>query len=155
MVTNADEIRAYVVEKYIQPARRDGREVVNVLVKDVRNRMGQELGEYPDPTSISQALGVRKFLNDQNLQVLKQHGWAGYDYKIVGSNPFDQLPESIKLEQEVGTLAESELEEDAIAKLHKHIADLTQDEFENLVRAYAQSKGFSSVEVTVTLKMEI
>ena len=137
----ADRIRQYVVERFIDPARREGRESVSVLVKDVRNGMGKELGEYPDPTAISQALGVEKFLTERNLEILKQRGWAGYDYKIVNINSLRQL-------------SESEPKEDFLAKLHEHVGELTQDEFENLVRAYMKAKGFSNVEITFALKMK-
>jgi len=54
---DADRIRQYVLEQYIEPAREDGREHVDVLVRDVNTALGLKEG-WPN---ICQALGGRMF----------------------------------------------------------------------------------------------
>ena len=63
-------------------------------------------------------------------------------------------PENLEWETDTPGI-HTESKEEIIGKLTERIDELTQDEFENLVQAYARAKGFSSVEVSFTMKIEI
>ncbi|MCT8266482.1 hypothetical protein NYQ83_04290 [Afifella sp. JA880] len=56
---DADRIRQYVLERYIEPAREEGRAYVEVLVRDVDEALGLNLG-WPN---ICQALRGKTFQN--------------------------------------------------------------------------------------------
>lgn len=59
-------IRSHVVEHYIEPARRRGREAVTVVAGDVLRALGYGGGRAP---AVCSALQVRKFLRKHGLTV--------------------------------------------------------------------------------------
>ena len=62
----ADTIRSHVVERYIEPARRRGREAVTVVAGDVLRGLGYGGSRAP---AVCSALQVRKFLEQHGLAV--------------------------------------------------------------------------------------
>ncbi len=131
----ADEIRASVVEDFIDPAREAGEESVFILFKDVRSRIGPP---RPDRTAIRGALTARKFLRAQNLD-MEVNKYTSITFTILGPKPPEPAPPPVR----------------AHASLRNQVAGLSQREFESLVRGYIQDKGFGNAEVTVTVTMKM
>lgn len=65
-MTVADTIRSHVVERYIEPARRRGREAVTVVAGHVLRGLGYKGGRAP---AVCSALRMQKFLKEQGLTV--------------------------------------------------------------------------------------
>ena len=63
---DADIIRTYVVERYIEPARRRGREAVTVVAGHVLRGLGYKGGQAP---AVCSALRTQKFLKKHGLTV--------------------------------------------------------------------------------------
>ena len=69
-MTTADDIRAYVIKHYIEPARAAGRDEVRVHLGDVRQRM-----RLLNPLqSIRSALGTKRFRNEASVELLSTIG---------------------------------------------------------------------------------
>ena len=62
----ADIIRTYVVERYIEPARRRGAKAVTVVAREVLRGLGYDGDQAP---AVCSALPVQKFLKEQGLTV--------------------------------------------------------------------------------------
>jgi 5-methylcytosine-specific restriction protein B len=66
----ADEIRKFVFEEYIEPARREGRDIVTIRAGDVHDKMDLS-GRMP---AVCGAIGTRKFENLYNVRQIKREG---------------------------------------------------------------------------------
>jgi hypothetical protein len=66
----ADDIRNFVFEKYIKPARESGASIVTIRAGDINEEMGLK-GKLP---SVCGALGTKKFLNQHNLNLESREG---------------------------------------------------------------------------------
>ncbi|NIU84949.1 MAG: hypothetical protein GWN31_13835 [Candidatus Thorarchaeota archaeon] len=66
----ADDIRDFVFEKYIKPARGSGVSTVKVRAGDIHEEMGLKR-KLP---SVCGSLGTKKFLNQHNLNLENREG---------------------------------------------------------------------------------
>lgn len=71
-MTRADEIRRHVIDRYIEPARRDGKREVIVRAGDVHNEMGLK-NAMP---SVCGAVGSQKFESLARVQRISLVGPA-------------------------------------------------------------------------------
>jgi 5-methylcytosine-specific restriction protein B len=69
-MTLADEIRKYVLTKYIEPARRHGEQTVTVRAGDVHKGMGLT-NRMP---AVAGALGAEKFEEYANVRLIRREG---------------------------------------------------------------------------------
>jgi hypothetical protein len=67
----SDQVRAYVREHYILPARRLGATAVTVRAGEVHKALGWDLRRVPQVCS---ALATRKFLRAANVELLERKG---------------------------------------------------------------------------------
>ena len=84
-MSQADEIRQYALEHFIEPVRRIGRRYVEIRLGAVQ----EGIGERSNVPNFINALGGRKFLNLANLKLLRTSGAkAGpntvFHYEILG-----------------------------------------------------------------------
>jgi len=89
-VKDADRIRQFVLEQYIEPAREDGREHVDVLVRDVNSALGLKEG-WPN---ICQALTGRKFLDLAQVPPPERFGAEMSPATVFRFN-VEELPSSV------------------------------------------------------------
>jgi len=66
----ADEVRGFVYERYIKPAREKGAKMVTLRAGDVHEAMGLK-GKIP---TVCGALGSNKFLKQHSLRLAKREG---------------------------------------------------------------------------------
>jgi len=66
----ADEVRDFVYERYIKPAREKGVKTVTLRAGEVHDAMGLK-GKIP---TVCSALGSNKFLKQHNLRLAKREG---------------------------------------------------------------------------------
>jgi len=66
----ADEVRDFVYERYIKPAREKGVKTLTLRAGDVHDAMGLK-GKMP---TVCGALGASKFLKQHNLRLAKREG---------------------------------------------------------------------------------
>lgn len=65
-MTTAEDIRGYVIKRYIEPARAAGCEEVHVRLGDIRQQM-----RLPNPLqSVRSALGTKRFRNEAGVELL-------------------------------------------------------------------------------------
>ncbi len=147
MVANANEIREYVFQQHIQPEIREGRTTIEVLFSEIEHGLSREGERSPYRQAIKAALNTQVFQNQYNVTVT-ENAFTSIIFTLRNT-------ENQEIWSMTSPSPETESKEDIIAKLTEPIDELTQDEFENLVRAYVRAKGFSNVEVSFTLKMEI
>ena len=69
-MSQADDIRGYVMREYIEPARARGQKIVEVRVGDVNSGMGLESRQ----PAIAGALGALKFLDIAKVRLLDRTG---------------------------------------------------------------------------------
>ncbi len=84
-MTQADRIREYALEHYIEPARREQLAEVKILARDVRNALGLHPGQQ---TSVIQALVSEAFHDEHGLVLVERlgegQGWRGVHYRLSG-----------------------------------------------------------------------
>lgn len=64
-MSNADTIRAHVLRRHVEPARRDGKPTVAIVAGDIHRELGLE-DRVP---SVCSALRARKFLDANDLEL--------------------------------------------------------------------------------------
>lgn len=69
-MTLADQIRKFVLQSYIEPARQKGETMVEVRVGDVNDAMGLKSRQ----PAIAGAIGAIKFLGFARVKLLKREG---------------------------------------------------------------------------------
>jgi 5-methylcytosine-specific restriction protein B len=69
-MTQADDIRRFVVREYIEPARAKGLKIVKVRVGDVNAAMGLDSRQ----PAIAGALGALKFLSLAKVKLIDRKG---------------------------------------------------------------------------------
>ena len=88
-MTQADRIRQYVIQHYIEPARSAQHAEVKVYASVVRNALGLDPSKQ---TSVVQALITEKFRSDQGLELVERlgegDGWQGVHYRLLGMDYF-------------------------------------------------------------------
>jgi hypothetical protein len=67
----SDQVREFVKENYVAPARLTGADTVSVRVGDVHRAMKWDLKRVPQVCS---ALSTRKFLNSANVELVERNG---------------------------------------------------------------------------------
>ena len=156
MAANADEIRKHVVRYHIQPAIRKGERTKEVYFRELEKELKQGRERAPFRQAIRAALTTQDFQTQYDATA---NEYTSITFTLRRTVPtgtdFVSDPLAYSQEDKAELIAEPESKEDIIAKLTERMDELTQDEFENLVQAYARAKGFSSVEVSFTMKMEI
>ncbi len=156
MVANADEIRKHVVRYHIQPAARGGEHTIEVSMLELEEGLKRGHDRAPYRQAIKAALTTKDFQTQYNATA---NGFKSITFTLRQAEPtgIDVVSDPLAYSQEdkAELIAEPESKEDIISKLTERMDELTQDEFENLVLAYARAKGFSSVEVSFTMKIEI
>ncbi len=148
MVANAHEIREYVVENYIQPACREGRHTIEVRLSEVSNGVKRDGERAPYYQAIKAALTTQNFQNQRNVTAT-ENAYTSIVFTLRNTESRSRETESM-----TSPSPETGSKEDTIAKLTGRIDELTHDEFESLVRAYVEAKGFLDVEITFTMKMK-
>lgn len=98
---DADRIRRHVLETYIEPARENERETVEVLVRDVNDALGLK-DSWPD---ICQALCGRKFLEMADVPFpgrigADQSSATRFCYDLVRPSFSDQIEAGTEVEQQ-------------------------------------------------------
>lgn len=86
----ADEIRSYVLRRYIEPARRRGVSGVRVIAGEVLKGLGYEPGRAP---AVCSALKTKKFLAENHLALERSEGPAkmqsvtvAYTYRLLSTD---------------------------------------------------------------------
>ena len=162
MAANADEIRRYVVQHYIQPAIRKDERTKEVYFRELEKGLRRGHDRAPYRQAIKAALTTEDF---QTRYKATANGYTSITFTL-GQTARRALNQPKHLISPTGISEDSsfgltdllgrnqglESKEEIIRKLTERIDELTQDEFENLVRAYAQAKGFSNVELSFVLK---
>lgn len=70
-MNHSDQVREFVKENYVAPARLTGADTVSVRVGDVHRAMRWDLKRVPQVCS---ALSTRKFLNSANVELIERKG---------------------------------------------------------------------------------
>ena len=70
-MNQSDQVRAFVTEHYVVPARLTGAGTVSVRVGDVHREMKWDLKKVPQVCS---ALSTRKFLESANVELIERKG---------------------------------------------------------------------------------
>jgi hypothetical protein len=70
-MNHSDQVREFVKENYVAPARLFGADTVSVRVGDVHRAMKWDLKRVPQVCS---ALSTRKFLNSANVELIERKG---------------------------------------------------------------------------------
>ncbi len=70
-MNHSDQVRAFVNDHYVVPARLTGAGTVSVRVGDVHRAMKWDLRRVPQVCS---ALSTRKFLNSANVELIERKG---------------------------------------------------------------------------------
>ena len=70
-MNHSDQVREFVKEHYVVPARRTGAGTVSVRVGEVHRAMKWDLKRVPQVCS---ALSTRKFLNSANVELIERKG---------------------------------------------------------------------------------
>ena len=152
MVANADEIRKYVLRHHIQPAIREGRHTIEVRMLELEEGLKRGHDRAPYRQAIRAALTTQDFQIRYNA-IANEYISIAFTLNQTDITGVTE-DSSFDIEGSVGRNPEFESKEDIIAKLHKRIDELTHDEFESIVRAYAKAKGFSNVELSLVLKLK-
>ena len=124
----ADEIRRYAVQHYVEPARGAGEGVVVIRAGDVHRALGLENAHY----NVCQVLDGAKFHH--------KAGVAPVDY---------EGPESRRAPN-----SEFVFRVLPMGDWHKWVMELPIEEFEDLVSDYLRAKGFSNAEMVIRVKGE-
>jgi hypothetical protein len=84
----SDQVRSYVRDHYITPARKAGLETVRVRAGEVHKALKWDLRRVPQ---VCAALSTRKFLQSANVELLKKSGppsgqstTVEFTYKLLG-----------------------------------------------------------------------
>ena len=155
MVANADEIRKHVFQNYIRPAFTKGKPTIEVYLSDVANSVKQEGDRSPYYQAIKAALTTKAFQNQHCMNVTENAYTSIVFTKRKREAQLLNISDSNrKSEIIIDQSPELDSKEGVIAKLIEYMDEVDRDEFANLVRAYARSRGFANVEIKITLKVE-
>ena len=133
-MTQADEIRQYALEHYVEPARRAGERRVVVRAMDVHNALGLN-GRYPN---VCQALDGSKFHRQAGVKIV--------DYKGPPSRrgPSAEFVFSILPQPGYGQAND----------WRERVMELPMGEFQGLVGDYLKAKGFSDADVEIVIRLK-
>ena len=160
---DTDKVRAYATQ-LVEKERHEGKTRITLRSGDIHRAIGLK-NAYP---TVGQALNGKTFHDMARVKLVDYYGAKsrnGSDSNFVFEilNPAKRASEYERSvpnypKRETGILPDPmvrrESKEDIIKKLTERIDELTQDDFENLVRAYAQAKGFSNIELSLVLKLK-
>ena len=144
-MTQADRIREYVVQQYIEPARREQRTEVSILARDIRSEMGLPI----DQTAVMQALIRDNFLNQNGLELAERlgegQGWRGVRYRLLrtGYSPDPFIPRGDH--EPTPTREQGE-------DWRKQVLELPIEEFRELFSDYLKAKGFPNADVEIVIR---
>ncbi|MDE2687299.1 MAG: hypothetical protein OXI16_07365 [Chloroflexota bacterium] len=141
-MSQADEIRKYVVDSYVEPARRSGKQFVEVLVNEVFHN----IGTYPDQTAVAQALALNRFHTREKIALVEREGYRRFLFEILDPSEFTGTGISIPY------LSDDDTQMDNI---REHIYELTPSEFQELTREYLKAKGFADAEMEIVIRMRM
>ena len=136
----ADEIRQYAVEHYVDPARIRGEKRVTIRAGNVRIEK-----ELPSDSvaAVGGALDTEVFEKLANVKRVDYHGVPsrrGADANFE----FEILP----------VLKNESREADFSESWREHVMELAPNEFQDLVREYLKSKGFTDAEIEIVIRMK-
>ena len=133
-MTQADRIREYAVEHYIEPARRAGERRVSIRAGDLHNALGLKQAHF----NVCQALDGSKFHRQAGVKIVYYKGppsRRGPSAEFV----FSILP------QPVHTQADD---------WRRRVMELPMGEFQGLIGDYLKAKGFSDADVEIVIRMK-
>ena len=136
---DADRSRKYATQ-LVEEARSRGESRITLRVGDIHDHLGMKLAH----ANVCQALEGREFHEQSKVKLID---YCGAPSRRSSNSYFE-----FEILHPTDTPLGVESKENIIEKLTERIDELTQDEFESIVRAYAKAKGFSNVELSFTLR---
>ena len=148
---DADRIRQYALEHYIEPARRAGERRVVVRASDVHKALG--LGwRY---ANVCHALDGDKFHRQAGVKIVDYKGppsrrgpSAEFVFSILPQPGHEQANDWRRRGLELP--ARREQADD----WRRHIMELPLGEFQGLIGDYLKAKGFSDAEVEIVIRLK-
>ena len=148
-MTQADEIRQYALEHYIEPARNAGERRVVVRAMDVHNALGLN-GRYPN---VCQALDGSKFHRQAGVKIVDYKGppsrrgpSAEFVFSILSE--YEQANDRRKQGAQLPTRHEQAND------WLRRVMELPMGEFQELIGDYLKAKGFSDADVEIVIRMK-
>lgn len=150
-MSQADEIRRYAAQHFVEPARQKQCAEVTILAKDIRSEKGLPI----DQAAVMSALTTKIFRNKNGLKLLERigdgQGWQGVRYRLMGT---DYSPDQSLPRGEYEPIPQHGRESEYIGDWRERVLELPMGEFRELFSDYLKAKGFSDAEVEIVIRMK-
>ena len=148
-MSQADEIRRYAVQHYVEPARRAGERRVSIRAGDVHNALGLKQAHF----NVCQALDGSKFHRQAGVRLVDYNGVPsrrGANAEFV----FSIQPGQAQASDWRRRVSEPPTRQAQASDWRGRVLELPMGEFRELFSDYLKAKGFSDAEVEIVIRMK-